>query len=234
MTVPATDWITALLLVIVLLEPVFILAVAPRLTRRMVKRDAQAIFEQHMRPGVREEVGRSAGALLESLRAEFETVHRGVAQQLAGVKVPAAGDIAAAVRDALLDAQAKAMEGKPDPMVSLRDAVRQELEAALDKLGADQEAMAVEDAAQVLSKRGVDARMTFAAQEEQFQAAVLKAAGTNGPVAVAALEQAKAAFPATYKVMVRQGPAAVPAFFKQAGLKAMVGGGGASDYNGAL
>lgn len=199
---PAMDTTDVVLSAGLLLEFAFVLAVAPRLTRRLVKRDAQEIFDRHMRPGVREEVAR----LRDDLR------------------VPAPAELAASVRDALLEAQAKAMAGKPDPMVALREAMREELDAAMEKLAAADEAMGVEEAAQVMSRRGVDARMTFAAQEEQFQAAVLKAAGQNGPLAVAALEQAKATFPATYKVMVRQGPAAVPAFFKQAGLKPMVGG----------
>lgn len=220
MTVPLTGWFTGILLVVVLLEPIFILAVAPRLTRRMVKRDATTIFEDHMRPGIRQEVA----AFAESSQRAVALMAQDTAKLLATIQVPPPEAVAAAVRDALVAAQAKAMEGKPDPIESFRAVIRSELEAAMNQLAQEDAQLSVEDAAQVMSRKGVDARMTFAAQEEQFTAAVLKAAGSNGPLAVAALEQAKGAFPATYKVMVRRGPAAVPAFFKQAGIKAVVGG----------
>lgn len=244
MTVPVIGPSTALglsivfTLVLFLVEFVLVLRIGPRITRKLVHKDATAIFDQNMRPGIREEVGKLHDRIVERLVAEVGKLHASfgvlLSDKLLAVKVPAPADVAVAVRDALVEAQAKAMEGKPDPMEAFRAMVRAELDAALEKLAAEDAQLSVEDAAQVMSRKGVDARLTFAAQEEQFQAAVLKAAGTNGPLAVAALEQAKASFPATYKVMVRQGPAAVPAFFKQAGLKAMVGGSVAGDGAGLL
>lgn len=214
-----TDWTTAALLValtLACLEPILVVAVGPRQTRRMVRADASSIFEEVMRPAIRQELAACFARLPAPPSAEQ------VAALLPAVevpKVPTAAEIAAAVRDSLVEAQAKAMEGKPDPVETLRGVLRDEFQAFASQL--DAAPASVEEAASALGRRGADSRITFAAQEEQFQHAVLQqAGGTNGPLALAALEQAKASFPATYKAMVRQGPGAVPGFLQKAGIAA--------------
>lgn len=215
----------AVALLVLAAEQFAILILAPRRTRRLVKSDARLIFDEEVRPAIAEEVGKVTDALAKAVASLSDDLHKHLSmlgEQVRGFAaavpaVPSPQAVAAEVRDALMKAQAEAMQGRPDPMASLREVIRGELDAFAAKLDAADAAMpSPEDAARTLGNRGVDARLTFASQEEQFGAAVMKAAGPNGPLAVAAMEKARQVFPATYKLLVRQGPAGVPAFFQQA------------------
>lgn len=183
-----TDWLTVALACLVLAEPFLILYVAPRVTRRQV----QPLFETEIEPRVR-------ALLTEALRASPSQPVPPTKEELAEL---VRGELAALkpTPEALAAMQKQQEATFAAVAARFQAGVKQEIEAALDAM--PEMPVAVEDAASVMSQKGVQARLSFAAREELFREAVQKAAGAPGLLALDELQDAR---PKVYKAYANLG-----------------------------
>lgn len=181
--------IAAIALTIALLEPFLILVVGPRLTRRMINRDLDAIVREKIHPLIVEAVTNGSKPVLEATAAAAASAKEAVAGS-----VPV---IIATVRQST-EPVLQALEAAKEAAVQAREAMDQQEGS---------------DAARLLQGRSVEARNEFAMREEAVVAAIMSQAG---PVGAILAEEAKARFRQHWKALVRAGPDAVPQFLQQA------------------
>jgi len=117
---------------------------------------------------------------------------------------------------------AASVEEEAKQRLELAEAMVTSMQPTVEQTIQDAIAQHASNAAKVMSERGVDARMSFAAREEEVLAAVAEH-DKGGLVVLAALEQFKGVAPGTYKFLIRSGPAGVPAFLEKHGDKLRLG-----------
>jgi hypothetical protein len=176
------DPLTVALVCLVLVEPVLVLVVAPRITRKLTEDNAVAIFEERLLPLIR-------ASFHDLLTTNFRT-------SLESWLLP---DLTAAIKAALpTPTPEQQAEAQAELVASLSATILDQLPATVQAAVAEAVKANVSSAASALSARGVSAREDFAAKEEQFKMAVLKH-DKGGMLVLAALEGFKAMFPGTYK-----------------------------------
>jgi hypothetical protein len=220
---------------LIILEFLFVLYVAPRVSKRLLERSLPDLTAQHVAPALRFEVDRLSSTIDRSLMARLHEVAASVRSTLPPVPaIPSAQDVVAAVVAGLVAAQQEAREaakGAPDPVEKLRVVFREELTAALEALDASEPSPV--EGAQSMAQRSVEVRHENRMREQEFRAAVQQ----GGIAAVLAMDTLRRMNPEVYRQYAYQGAAGALELAKDQPALAKLGikipGGAAHDDGGS-